>query len=288
MTGRLVDGAAWSSALGEEVRYRAWVPAVRDGERCATAYLLHGRGDDLEGWSRVVPRLEELVDRGLVPPLVAVVPDAPWSGRGSWYVDSRFTGAPAGRPVETALVRDLVSHVDATYPTAADRSHRLVGGCSMGGAGALSLLLRHPGVFAGGLVLSPAVYDPLPPAHSSARTSGAFGRGDDRFVEEVYAAHTVEGLLAGYARAGDLPVRLFLAVGEDEWRNPLPQDARHDLDRVAAAVHDRVRRADGVSSRLVVLPGGHGWDVWEPAFAAGLPHLLAALAPGCAGAEPHQ
>lgn len=124
-------------------------------------------------------------------------------------------------------------------------------------------------------------------AHSSARTSGAFGRGDDRFVEEVYAAHTVEGLLAGYARAGDLPVRLFLAVGEDEWRNPLPEDARHDLDRVAAAVHDRARRAAGVSSRLVVLPGGHGWDVWEPAFAAGLPDLLAALAPGCAGAERH-
>ncbi len=122
-------------------------------------------------------------------------------------------------------------------------------------------------------MLSPAVYDPLPPADSSAREFGAFGRGAERFVDEVYASANAEGLLAAYD-ARDVPVRLFLAVGDDEWPNPLPEDARHDLDQETANVHNRAKRVEGVSSQLRVLDGGHDWDVWEPAFVEGLPYVL--------------
>ncbi len=110
------SGSAWSEALGEDIRYRVYLPAGHGrGRRCASAYLLHGRGDDLDAWPRVAPRLDELIHRRVVPPVVVVMPDAPWSDGGSWYVDSAFTGTPVGRPVETALTRDLVAHVDATY-----------------------------------------------------------------------------------------------------------------------------------------------------------------------------
>ena len=139
---------------------------------------------------RVVPRLDDL------PPVIVVMPDAPWSDRGSWYVDSSFTGTPTGRPVRTALSEDLVAHVDATYRTLADREHRVVGGCSMGGAGALELLLARPDLFSGALALSPAVYEPLPPADSTTRAFGAFGSGPERFVDAVYAEHTAAALLA--------------------------------------------------------------------------------------------
>jgi enterochelin esterase-like enzyme len=273
--GRVDSGSAWSEALGEQIRYRVYLPAGYGRERYASAYLLHGRGDDLDAWTRVAPQLDTMIHRGLLPPVVVVMPDAPWSGGGSWYVDSSFTGTPPGRPVETALTRDLVAHVDATYRTRADRSHRVVGGYSMGGAGALTHLLRHPDLFSGGLVLSPAVYDPLPPADSSTREFGAFGRGAERFVDEVYAASNAAGLLAAYtARDDAAPVRLFLAVGDDEWPNPLPEDARHDLDQETATVHNRAKRVAGVSSQLRVLDGGHDWDVWERALVAGLPYVL--------------
>jgi enterochelin esterase-like enzyme len=32
--------------------------------------------------------------------------------------------------------------------------------------------------------------------------------------------------------------------------------------------------------RLRVLDGGHDWDVWEPAFAEGLPYVLGAAEAG--------
>lgn len=263
--GRIESGSAWSPALGEEVRYRVYLPATPPGERCASAYLLHGRGDDLDAWLRVVPLLDDLVRRRVLPPVVAVMPDAPWSDRGSWYVDSHHTGTPCGRPVGTALVRDLVAHVDATFPTIADRDRRVVGGCSMGGAGALTHLLQHPELFSGALALSPAVYDPLPPADSATRVFGAFGRGSTVFHDDTYAPYSVTGLLAAYAWADAQDVRLFIAAGDDR-----------DLDQEATTMHRRAQGVSGISSRLRVLPGGHDWEVWEPAFAAGLPFVLGA------------
>ena len=66
-------------------------------------------------------------------------------------------------------MRDLLPHVDGKYRTLAERSGRLVAGYSMGGYGALSLALRHPERFCAAGLISPAVYDPLPPEASAAR-----------------------------------------------------------------------------------------------------------------------
>jgi S-formylglutathione hydrolase FrmB len=127
-------------------------------------------------------------------------------------------------------------------------------------------------------VLSPAVYVPLPPADSSAREFGAFGRGGARFVDDVYVRRNYPVLLDQVDPA--LPVRLFLAVGDDEWPNPSPEDAMHDLDLETAVVHNHAKRVAGVSSQLRVLDGGHDWPVWEPAFAEGLPYVLGATEAG--------
>ena len=118
----------------------------------------------------------------MIPPVIAVMPDAPWSERGSWYVDSR-TPAPTipGRPVETAFTGDLVRAIDASYRTVPTREGRLIGGYSMGGAGALRFALAHPDLFATALVLSPAIYTPLPPDGSNTRVYGAFGVGAASF-----------------------------------------------------------------------------------------------------------
>ena len=103
------------------------------------------------------------------------MPDAPWSSRASYYVDSGYRGADPGRAVETAFTVDLVGHVDATYRTLANRSGRGIAGYSMGGYGAMRYSLAHPELFGAAIVLSPAVYFPEPPADSSTREFGAFG-----------------------------------------------------------------------------------------------------------------
>ena len=59
------------------------------------------------------------------------MPDAPWSDRASYYVDSAYSGANPGRPVETAFTTDLINHVDTTYRTLASRDGRVIGGYSI-------------------------------------------------------------------------------------------------------------------------------------------------------------
>ncbi|MFI7650707.1 alpha/beta hydrolase-fold protein [Micromonospora sp. NPDC049460] len=277
--GTLTTAAAPSAALGAPIDYTVYLPhgyGEATASRYPVLYLLHGRGDTMQAWTRVKADLDRLIADGDVPPVIAVLPDAPWSSRGSWYVDSGYTGADdPGRPVETALTGDLVRHVDATYRTAAHRGARLVGGYSMGGAGALRYALAHQDLFGHALVLSPAVYRPLPPADSSAREFGGFGSGGQRFSDEVYRRLNYPALLPGLD--AESPVRMYVAVGDDEWANPDPADAAHDLDYEAATLYNTVRRSDAIPAEFRVLDGGHDWDVWRPAFADGLRHLAATL-----------
>jgi enterochelin esterase-like enzyme len=289
-SGTLTTASAPSPALGGPIDYTVYLPyGYSDPANAATRYpvlyLLHGRGDSMTAWTAVKSDLDRLIADGVVPPVIAVLPDAPWSERGNYYVDSAYTGSDSpGRPVETALTRDLVAHVDATYRTAAHRGARLVGGYSMGGAGALRYALAHQDLFANALVLSPAVYCPLPPADSSAREFGAYGSGDQRFSDEVYQRLNYPALLPGFDP--ELPVHMYIAVGDDEWPNPDPADAVHDLDYEAATLYNTIRRVDGVSAEFRVVDGGHDWDVWRPSFVDGLTHLASTLSAAPAAGLP--
>ena len=236
-------------------------------------YLLHGRGDSMAAWTQVKSRLDELIGSGEIPPTIAVMPDAPWSSRASYYVDSAYTGADPGRPVETAFFRDLVPHVDASYRTIADRNGRAVAGYSMGGAGALRYAMAHPEVFGASIALSPAVYFPLPPADSSAREFGAFGKGKDPFSEAVYLRLNYPAAFKSFAATG-LPSHLFIAVGDDEWKNPKPADYTHDLDFEAHVVFNQAVRVPNLTSEFRVVDGGHDWDVWGPTFADGAKYIF--------------
>ena len=275
--GTLGTASAPSPALGTPIDYTVYLPYGydRSRDRYPVLYLLHGRGDTMQAWTQVKADLDKLIADGDVPPVIAVMPDAPWSERGSWYVDSAYTGDDPGSPVETALTRDLIAHVDATYRTSPQRNARLIGGYSMGGAGALRYALAHQDLFANALVLSPAVYRPLPPSDSDARNYGAFGTGDQLFSDDVYQRLNYPALLP--AVDPERPVRMYIAVGDDEWPNPDPADASHDLDYEAATLYNTVRRTDGVSAEFRVLDGGHDWSVWRPAFVDGLEQLAPTL-----------
>jgi S-formylglutathione hydrolase FrmB len=228
----------------------------------------------MQAWTQARADLDHLIACGSIAPVVVVMPDAPWAGRGSWYVDSHYTGDDyPGLPVETALTRDLVRHIDATYRTVDDRWARVIGGYSMGGAGALRYVLAHQDLFAAALVLSPAVYNPLPPADSAARDYGAFGLGAQRFADARYERLNYPALLPNVNP--DLPVRLFLAVGDKEYVNPDPADATHDLAFEAAVVYNTLIRTRGVTADWRVLGGGHDWEVWRPAFVEGMRNIFA-------------
>ncbi len=284
---RLTIERAPSSMLGGSIEYALYRPPTAAFSRIPTVYLLHGRGGTLSDWFEFTVRLDALISAGRIPPLLVVMPDAPWSERASWYVDSAFTGpagydgAARGRPVESALVRDLVDHVDATQPTIPSREARVVAGASMGGAGALGFCLGNPDRFASAVVIAPAVYEGLPPADSTTRSSGAFGRGEERFVESIYRASDPYARLMAAGLGG--PIRLVFGSGDREPVRPSPAEEDHELLATTTSLHHRLRRLPGVDASLTVVPGGHDPSTWANVLEQGLTRLLGGLVVAASG-----
>ena len=275
-SGTIAGGSAYSETLGEEILFNVYLPPDYEASeaRYPLLVLLHGRGDDMQAWTLVKPVLDRMIGDGQIPPLIAVMPDAPYSQRGSYYVDSDYSvGFPLGQAVETAFIEELLPHVEETYRTIGRREARAVGGYSMGGYGALRYALAHPNLFMGALVLSPAVYTPLPPSDSSVREFGAFGLENELFVEEIYRQKNYPALFETLAQQ-EQRLTLFIAVGDDEWKHPRAEDREHDLDLEAHLLFNRAARVPNVTAELRVLDGGHDWDVWLPAFEEGAPYLL--------------
>ena len=266
----------FSTILNRTYQYRVYLPAGYEGaiERYPVIYLLHGRGDTMDAWLEIRSALDQLIAEGTIPPLIAILPDMPSSDRASYYVDSQYTGSLYwAEPVETAFLQDLIPHVDATYRTVAAREGRLIGGYSMGGYGALRYAMAYPDHFIGALVLSPAVYIPLPPVDSSTREFGAFGNGDTLFDEAIYQQLNYPALSDSLAQS-ELPIYMFIAVGDDEWKNPDPADRLHDLDMEAHLVFNQVVRIPNVAAEFRVYDGGHDWTVWEAGFIEGIQYLM--------------
>ena len=271
-----ITGASFrSTTLNEDITYNVYLPAGYAGstDRYPVLYLLHGRGDTKAAWTQMQGALDELIASGEIQPTIAIMPDAPWSSRASYYVDSGYTGADPGRKVETAFTKDLIAHVDATYRTVADRTGRGIAGYSMGGYGALRYSLAHPDLFGASIVLSPAVYVPIPPSDSSTREFGAFGLGKSLFVESVYKKLNYPALFPSFAASG-LSLPMFIAVGDDEFKNPDPKDAIHDLDFEAHVLFNQAVRVPNLTAELRVVDGGHDWDVWGPTFIEGAKYIF--------------
>jgi pimeloyl-ACP methyl ester carboxylesterase len=266
--GTLATADFTSRTLGEKISYNVYLPAeyASTSRRYPVLYLLHGRGDTMAAWTQVKGQLDQLIADGSIPPTIAIMPDAPWSSRASYYVDSAYRGADPGRSVETAYIEDLIPHVDATYRTLASRDGRVIGGYSMGGYGALRYSIAYPELFAASIVLSPAVYFPTSPSDSSTREFGAFGNGGALFVDSIYRKLNYPAEFQRFATK-NLPSHMFVAVGDDEYQNP--GDYVHDLDFEAVVLYKQAERVPNMSAELRVLNGGHGWDVWGPAFEQG-------------------
>ncbi len=274
-----------SAHLGKDLAYQLYLPSGFDAKETArypVVYLLHGRGDKMTAWTTIKPELDALIAAGRIPPVIAIMPDAPSSRRAGYYIDSQFAGAdgmPAGEAIETAFTVDLIAHVDATFPTKTDRLSRIVAGYSMGGYGALRYALAHPELFGAAIVLSPAVYLPLPPPDSSTREFGAFGRGAQVFDDVIYTAKNYPAVIPAFV-ATSLPLVMFIAVGDDERALADPREASHDLDYEAHTLYNFMRRVPNVTVQLRVVDGPHDWVTWRPTFVEGVQYVFQQLKPG--------
>ena len=92
-------------------------------------------------------RMDKLIARGIIKPMIAVLPDCFTRYGGSQYLNSTATGN-----YEDYISGELVSFIDDNLRTIPDKNSRAVMGKSSGGYGALIMGMRHADIF--GLVCS--------------------------------------------------------------------------------------------------------------------------------------
>ena len=207
-----------SSALGCEMRLGVYLPpAALAGERCPVLYWLSGLTCTEQNFITKAGAQQHAAQHGLIlvapdtSPRGADVADDPGYdlGQGAgFYLDAtQAPWAPHFR-MEDYVVNELPALVEQHFPATEKRA---VFGHSMGGHGALTLALRHPGRYASVSAFAPIV---APSQVPWGQKVFAAYLGDDR---TAWAAHDAVALVAT-ARE-----RLPLLVDQGEDDEFLPQ-----------------------------------------------------------------
>jgi S-formylglutathione hydrolase FrmB len=269
--GRVVEARFFSTALGVEKSYLAWLPPGYDAEtsrRWPVVYYLHGLGGNERDWISG-GHLEDAA-RAVGLRAIVVMPD----GDESFYVNAVHP-LPCGGGVdcvqqpryEDYLVQDLVAHVDATYRTATDRRARGIAGLSMGGFGALGLAMRHSDRFAAAASHSGVVAllyaGPHPYVPGRAQIGTDVSRWGDAFgaigslVRNIFGGELATwrahdpAVLAETLKPGRLS--LYLDCGTED---------RFALQDEAAYLHD-VLTAHGIAHEYAITSGRHDFSFWR-------------------------
>jgi enterochelin esterase-like enzyme len=121
----------WSEINGLERHINVYVPAEYEAnpkKKYPTLYLVHGWGEDENGWSvqgRLANILDGLIAAGKAVPMIVVMP----SGDIKTNPDVR----EAKGDVTKIYAENLIPYIDKTFRTYADRDHRAMAGLSRGG-----------------------------------------------------------------------------------------------------------------------------------------------------------
>ena len=233
-----------SRAVGGPVGYALYRPPGYDDNphaRYPVIYWLHGMGGDPRRGGTFVRMLDEAIRAGIAPPAIAVLPNG---GPAGFYCDW-----PNGEwPIETVIVDEMISHVDATYRTIAGREGRCIEGQSMGGFGAAHLGFKYPDLFGAISISAGALIDFAAESPGAGRRPQVFmtvwGGDPDRFRADDPA--TLARANADRVR-GRTAVRIFCG----------DQDSLLDRN---TRFHQLLQELD-IEHEYTIVPGaGHPYD----------------------------
>lgn len=240
----------FSKSLDRDWRFNLYLPPEYDNGNCySIIYLLHGSGGNETDWNPGIKLIDSLIINGVISPLIAV---APSSGT-SWWVNGIEN-------FESAFFNDLVPHIENTYQVYNQKNKRFIAGFSMGGYGALRYSLTHPDLFSVAILLSPALYDELPPPGSSARESGAFGK---PFDENLWVQKNYPTILLKSNNDKE-KVLLIITAGDDDWNHP--EGTKYNIDWQANILFSKYNKELGAPAELRIYNGSHNWDLWQKAL----------------------
>ncbi len=140
-TGSIQDITILSSVLGEDIKFKVYLPACYDeksSRKYSVLYMLHGQSSLEDQWVRVglFEKMDELVQQGIVEPFLIVLPN-----------ELRSNLEANQSPFGDALLQDVIPYVDDHFNTCSERVCRAIGGLSRGGNWAVHLGFAHPELF---------------------------------------------------------------------------------------------------------------------------------------------
>jgi enterochelin esterase-like enzyme len=244
-----------SAALGRKWAYEVYLPTPYQTSRAnyPVLYLFHGNNGTRRDWvekGKIQRTADALIASGEIPAAIIVMPDA----SASWFVDRR-------EKMETAVIRDLIPDVEKNFRTLRTRDGRLIGGLSMGAYGSLRFALKYPQMFAAAALLSPAIYDPLPPKNSGARRAPPFATPE--FDEQAWRDLNYPKLWDAYL-AKKTPVAMYINSGDDD---------EFMIEAEATQLYSLLR-ANRQPAELRIVDGAHNWTVWESTIGDALKYIF--------------
>jgi enterochelin esterase-like enzyme len=208
-TPLLKHGTFSSKANQTEIGYYIYLPpgyeasasAGGEAKRYPVVYYLHGGRPGGEHKSvGMTPIFDAAMKAGRVPPMIYVFVNG---GEMSHY------DFPAKKSLgETAFVKELIPHIDATYRTIAKREGRGLEGFSQGGRGTARIMFKHPELFCSAAPMGGGHQHEQHAAENEGReTSGIqFEPGNNSY-----------DLARNYARRmNDAPLRILVSVGKKD------------------------------------------------------------------------
>ena len=204
--------------------------------------MLHGAGGAETDWvvkGGIKETADALMPKGKLDNYLIVMPTI---GAHSWYVDSDET------KTEQAIVNELIPYIEDKYNITPERKNRAVAGLSMGGYGALNLALSHSKLFCAAGIISPAIYDPLPPETSAARKAPPFLK-DGEFSEEAWTQTLYKARLDNY-RQNNLVTPMFIASGDEDFLN---------IVNAAGQLYWELNTTQPKDVEYRVIDGDHDW-----------------------------
>ncbi|MEI6498845.1 MAG: alpha/beta hydrolase-fold protein [bacterium] len=218
--------------------------------RYPTYYLLHGSPDDETGWivgGRIKENLDKYIDEKKIPPLIVVLPD----GNGGLLNDSQYIDSTDGRQqTETFIAKILVDYIDSQLNTMPDSKHRVIGGLSSGGFGAINIGLKHQDRF--GYIQSFSGY-----------TNIEINSASQKLIQHSRGTVWANSPRLYLKNLNRKDAKVFLAVGKsDGYYN----------DNIT---FNQMLISQGFSSDLYTDDGWHTWIYWSKYFLKGLDILNA-------------
>lgn len=258
IAGTVLHESLPSATLGRDYRFTVYLPDGYDGSglRYPVVYLLHGANGDENDWlvkGKVQPTLDRLISEKRIQPVIVVMP----GHKKAWWVDANAEKA------ETVLLQELLPTVEKRFRTQPDREGRAFVGLSAGGLATIRLALMRPNLFAAGAALSPAIYEPEPPANSSAMKDPPFQK-NGRFDSETWLRLNWRAHFDAY-KAQPVRVPLYVNSGDTD---------RFDIFYHAAVFYRDLRMIQPDKTVFRVVAGDHEWPVWEHSVGDALEYVM--------------